>query len=177
MKTFILILSLVVSTLALAQDISQLEKACESADGLACAKTAYHYRRSGDALKAYKYYEKGCALKDESACFNMSSLSPRDLYFKKLHSIMNFQNNNLLNCYTPGSQNKYSETQLKEKWYKANFIIHINPAGIADVVNVKTELSEVFVKCTQKLLKGIQFPKPEGIDPTYEYQLTIASKE
>lgn len=177
MKTILLIMILIFSHLAMAEEISHLEKACESLDGLACAKTAYHYRRSGDALKAYKYYEKGCALKDEAACYNMKSLSPKDLYFKKLHSFMNFQNTNLLNCYAPVSRKIYSQSQLKERWHKANFILHVNSSGIADVVNVQTDLPDSFIKCTQKIIKNLQFPKPEGIDPTYEYQLTITSQE
>lgn len=177
MKTLLLILTLAFSMLALAQDISQLEKDCEASDGLACAKTAYHYRRSGDSLKAFKFYEKGCALKDETACYNKNSVNPRDLYFGKVHALMNFNKTNLTNCYTPSNRVIYSNTQLKEKWVKADFTIHINKNGQADLVKTKTELPDTFKNCSSKVIKNIQFPKPEGIDPIYEYNLTIASQE
>lgn len=159
-----------------ANDVASMEKACEAADGLACAKTAYHFRRAGDAEKAYKFYKKGCELKDETACHNMAALDPRDIYFKKIDVIFKFHKTNISNCYIP-KVTKRIESALETKWHKVDIIIHINKSGSADLVNINTALSNDFKKCADKIIRALEFPKPENIDPTYSLNLTIESQE
>lgn len=157
-----------------------LKKNCvKKNDALSCAKLAYYYQGKGEDLLAYRFYEKGCRLNDESACYNMKSSNPRSIYFKKVDAVMNFHSKNITNCHSKTRKTKkfYSSTQLKEKWYKVNVGIHINPNGRADSVNVSTELSQEFKQCAISEINKIQFPKPRGIDPTYTLNLTIQAQE
>lgn len=154
--------------------VYEYEKSCDAGDGLSCAKAAYFHKKN-DQMLAYKFYVKGCTLKDESSCFNMSSLNPRDLFFKKADGIMHFNAQNISNCHVPSVGIKASTMQYKEVSHKAYLAIHINSKGVADSVAVKTDLSSSFIECAKKVVYGIKFPVPEGIDPSYNYELTIMS--
>jgi hypothetical protein len=154
--------------------ILALEKSCDAGDGLSCAKAAYFHKKN-DQMLAYKFYSKGCTLRDESSCFNKASLNPRNIFFKKADGIMHFNAQNISNCHVPTIAVKASTMQYKEVSHKASLAIHINSKGVADSVSVKTDLSNSFVECAKKVVYGIKFPVPEGIDPSYSYELTIMS--
>jgi hypothetical protein len=94
-------------------EIEKLDKECNAGVGLACAKAAYIVKKA-DAALAYEYYQKGCDLKDNSACYNMKSLAPREIYFKKADGVMKYNSTNISNCHVPDLKNKRSQTQLKE---------------------------------------------------------------
>jgi hypothetical protein len=177
MKTFIA--SIILSSILSAHgntEISLQEKDCVAGNGLACAKAAYYYKKLDPEI-SYKFYQKGCELKDESACFNMRSLNPRDLYFKKADGIMSFHAQNISNCHIPDLSKKTSSIQVKEVWHKAKLRIKINQDGRADAVEVISTLPTKFKECAKKVVSNINFPKPQGINPSYDYDLTIMSGE
>ncbi|MFT6633867.1 MAG: hypothetical protein ACJAS4_003840 [Bacteriovoracaceae bacterium] len=161
-------------------DEKLLKMSCvKNRDALSCAKLAYHYQSKGNDVLAYRYYEKGCRLKNESSCYNMKSSNPKAIYFKKVDAVMNFHSKNITNCHLKTRKTKkvYSSTQLKEKWHKVNISIHIDSAGKADSISVSSALPSEFKSCAVSEIKKIQFPKPISVDPTYTFNLTIQSQE
>lgn len=172
-----IILMILVTGFTAHAETEDLEKSCLAGEGLSCAKLAYQYRKKGDLVNAHKFYQKGCELKDESSCFNMKGINPQSIYFQKADGIMKFHAQNMSNCHTPQMKAKYSQMQVKEKWNRAILDIHIGPDGMADKVAMKTNLNSTFIDCVTKIVKKIQYPKPEGVDPSYNYELTIISGE
>lgn len=157
--------------------VEEFEKKCLAGDGLSCAKAAYHFKKT-DTLMAYQYYKKGCELKDESACFNMNAYDPKDVYFKKVDRVLAPHTGKIRNCYIPQKiGKKYSAIQYKEKFYTANFKFIVDPTGKAKTVDVNTSLDKKFIDCARTIISDINYPKPEGIIPTYQFQLQITAYE
>lgn len=174
---FTLLVVITISPSLRAETDDDLEKSCLASSGLSCAKLAYQYRKKGDLVNAHKFYEKGCNLQDESSCFNMKGINPQSIFFQKADGIMKFHAQNMSNCHRPQIKNKYSQMQIKEKWNRAILDIHIDADGMADKVTIKTNLNSTFIDCVTKIVKKIQYPKPEGLDPSYNYELTLISGE
>jgi hypothetical protein len=167
---------LIFSTMVQAQ-IEEHEKNCLAGEGLACAKAAYHYKKS-DQLKAYEFYRRGCDLKDESACYNMRSYDPKDAYFKRVEQALAPHTSKIKTCYTPRIRGqKYSAMQYKEKFYKADFSFQVDPEGRAKNIVVKTDLDKKFVDCSKHILSSVTYPKPEGIVPTYNMNMLLSAYE
>ncbi|MBT3984310.1 MAG: sel1 repeat family protein [Bacteriovoracaceae bacterium] len=158
-------------------DIPSLRKNCLNKDGLSCAKLGYHYNKSKNYKSALKFYKIGCELKDQSSCFNLRKISPREKYFLKVDSLMKFHSNNITNCYQSRSMPSYSSMQLAEKWSKAEFNFTITPKGFAEKVTIKTQLPGKFSDCAKNIIKSLRFPIPGGFVATYSYILTIKSTE
>ena len=159
-------------------DIKKLDRECNSRNSLSCARLGYYYQHKEKLDKSLRFYDKACSLGDENSCYNLKSLNPQNIYFKKLDSLLSFYSNNIMNCHSSNNKiNAFSSTQLKEKWHKVHIRIHINQSGEADKIQIQTPLSNDFKKCVNEQIKGIKFPKPKGIDPTYTYDLTLRSLE
>ena len=146
---------------------------------LSCAKLGYHFQSKKYDSESRKYYQLACSLGDEGSCYNLKTMNPRAMYFKKVDSLMKFYDDNIMNCYSSTSKNRVvqSKSQLKEEWYKVGMSIHIDKKGMADSIYINSELSNKFKACVKKEILKIKFPKPEGIDPTYRYSLTIRVSE
>ncbi len=67
--------------------------------------------------------------------------------------------------------------QYKENFYKADFSFRINPEGKANSINVKTGLDRKFVDCATNVISSITYPKPEGMDPTYQFNMLFSAYE
>ena len=154
-----------------------LEKSCEKSEGLACAKLAYKYQKMGENSLAFKFYKKGCDLNDESACFNMKNINPRDIYYNKIEATFRIKSNDIVNCHRPDLSKKISNMQLEEKWYLVDIALNINNSGHADKININTSLSEEFIKCAKNVIEEMSFPKSEVGNVSYNYKLSIISKE
>jgi hypothetical protein len=154
-----------------------LEKKCLSGDGLSCAKAAYHLKKS-DTRKAFEFYKKGCDLKEESACFNMRAYDPNDAYFKKVDQSLAPYTSKIRLCYIPQVKGKkYSNIQYKENFYKADFSFRIDQQGKANNVDVKTVLDKKFVECAKNIITGLNYPRPEGLNPTYNFNMLFSAYE
>lgn len=161
-------------------NVNLLKKNCDTnKDGLSCAKLAYHFQVHKNEEKAYLYYKKGCALGEETSCYNMKGSNSRMNYFKKVDAVMVFHKKNISNCHlkTRAAKQIYSSSQLKEKWFNVDTILHIDASGRADKISVNTDLSDKFKSCVKNEIRQINFPKPQGVDPTYTFNLTIRSLE
>ncbi|MES2527004.1 MAG: hypothetical protein V4598_07940 [Bdellovibrionota bacterium] len=157
--------------------IEEFEKKCLAGDGLSCAKAAYHFKKT-DTLMAYQFYKKGCELKDESACFNMNSYDPKDVYFKKVDRAIAPHSHKIRTCYIPQVKGKkYSAMQFKENFYTADFKFPIDPEGNAFKIDVKTGLDKKFIDCAKNVLTSIKYPRPEGFVPTYQFQMQFSAFE
>ncbi len=174
MKYFIF--SLLFMATAFSQ-VEEFEKKCAAGDGLSCAKAAYHFKKT-DTLMAYQYYKKGCELKDESACFNLNSYDPKDVYFKKVDRALAPHSHKIRTCYIPQVKGKkYSAMQFKENFYTADFKFPINPEGKSGPIEVKTGLDKKFIECSKSVISSISYPKPEGFIPTYQFQMQFSAFE
>ncbi len=158
-------------------ELETLDKQCSAGMGLSCAKAAYLTKKQ-DISQAYDYYKKGCELKDETACFNMKSLDPKDMYFKKAQGVMGLHTTKISHCHNPELKKKYSQIQLKEVWHTVNMRIFLSGLGKVTSSEITTNLSKEFIDCTKKIVNEIQFPKPDPrIFPRFDYVLTIRSME
>lgn len=157
--------------------IEENEKKCHAGDGLACAKAAYHFKKS-DQGKAFEFYKKGCELKEQSACYNMNNYDPKDAYFKKVDRAIAPHASKIRACYSPNEQKKkYSSIQFKEKFYTAEFSFPIDSEGNAEAIEIKTSLDDDFKKCSSKILKNIHYPLPKGFRPHYRTQMQFTAFE
>jgi hypothetical protein len=171
-----LILSLLLCGQAFSQ-VDELEKKCLAGDGLACAKAGYHFKKT-DTLKAYQYYQKGCELKEESACFNMKTYAPKDVYAKEVDKAIAPHSGKIRMCYIPQVKGKkFSTIQYKENFYKADFSFRIDQQGKASNIDVKTVLDKKFVDCAKNIITGISYPWPEGRDHLYQFYMLFSAFE
>jgi hypothetical protein len=160
-------------------DKYQLGHECKKGISLSCAKLGYYFQNISKLADAHRFYERACRLGDETSCFNMKGISPRDIYFKKLDAIMSFNSNNIINCYSKVSERRQvgSSIQLKEKWTKVQVEFEIDRRGNAKNITVISPFSRGFSQCTGNLVKNLNFPKPGHFKPEYVYSLTIRSFE
>ncbi len=174
MRSFILSLLLWDQAFGL---VEEFEKKCLAGDGLACAKAGYHFKKT-DTLKAYEYYKKGCELKEESACFNMKTYDPNDVYSKEVGKALVPHSDKIRVCYVPQIKGKkFSNIQYKENFYKADFTFRIDQQGKASHINVKTVLDKKFVDCAKNIIAGISYPKPEGREHVHEFYMLFSAFE
>ena len=174
---FLLIAILSSTLLALPEGINELDQECNEGIGLSCAKAAYLTKRVDTSL-ALKYYQRGCELNDESACYNLKSLNPNKVFYNKVEGVMKFHATNISNCYIPNLKNKRSQIQLKEAWHKVSMKIHINHEGQGTASNITSHLPSSFSPCAKKIIAQIPFPTSEkNISHVYDYTLLIMSHE
>lgn len=139
---------------------------CNNGDGFACSLLAYYYRIKKDPQKELIFNQKGCDLKEESACFNLKQLDEFKGYLKTVWFRVNFYSDQIAACYKPRVGHRIPRREIDTKIIIVTTNFHVNVKGAPEKVAVSLQnMKDLdFKKCAENIIKKIKFPPPSQGD-------------
>ncbi len=137
-------------------DIESLRKEClEMKVALSCSQVAYDLSRTSPA-ESIRFYEKGCELKDEVACFNLASNKAARLEHNQ-NKILE-KTSQIFGCYVQHSTDKNPGTFFQKQNKHFLVSLSVERSGIISQVDLDNkEINAETKRCIQALFSATKF--------------------